>query len=331
MKGKSIALFVGSIILVCTWAMPVLAVSDSLVINKLFYRPTNGSFIGQWVELYNTSDEDIDLTTVNLTLQASSTSGWTGSTININISALVDSSNSVIKAHNSFLISNTVTIDIGSGPITPNCYYDGGGITTNPTTSHPARGIRILMDGVVIDTLIYGKVVPAGEETNPDLIDPDEFYEGSEPDNEIPTVPTTGLGWGLVRVIGTGGEPMDTDENNPTTASGSDWEAKLQSEMDPTPGPLVVSDPPVGALYSCAVDETSCVVAWECSNYDSYKIYWKNKMSDTWNEVNGDALNDITVNSGLIIFEDVNVDPDMPAGAFETVSGRLYKITLTNN
>ncbi|MDX9702981.1 MAG: hypothetical protein RBU23_08055 [Candidatus Auribacterota bacterium] len=328
MKGKYTVLLAASIITLCTWAVPVFAVSDSLVINKLFYRPADFGFMGQWVELYNTSDNDIDLSSVTVVLQATSVAGgWTGGTININISALVDSANSVIKANSSFLISNTVTVDIGTEPITPNLYYEDGVITTFPTTSHPARGIRILMDGTVVDTLIYGI---QRAETNPDLIDPEGFYAGSEPDNEIPTVPNTALGWGLVRVTNIQGEPVDTDENNPNTATGSDWYAVEQANMNPTPGPQVTSTPPVGALYSCEVDTTSFVVSWECSNYTSYKIYWKNIGTAQWNEIDGDALDDITESEGLIVFEDLNKDPDMPAGNFNTVNGRLYKLTLAN-
>ncbi len=333
MKGKSVALFLGSIILICLWVVPVFAVSDSLVISKVYYSDLGS----QWVELYNTSDNDIDLTSVSLSLQASSPAGsWTGSIPPITISTLVDSSNSVIKAHNSFLISTTATVSTEVGGetvvVTPNLYYADGLLATTPTSMHPVRGLRIWLDGVIVDSLLYGKAYEEGEESNPDQLDSTEFYSGSEPENETPIVETVPYGWGLVRVTNTQGEPVDTDENNTATTTGSDWEAVILDAMDPTPGPeVIITNPPVGEVISCDVGTTSCLVSWSCSNYDTYQILWKSVGDTEWNQVNGMALIDVTVDSGIITFEDFNADPDMPSGDFDTISNRLYKLVLVKN
>lgn len=331
MKGKSFILFLSVLCVAGFWCMSAFAISDSLVINKVFYRPTDFSTNGQWIELYNNSDNDIDLTNVNVVIQGATANDWYGP-IQINLSAEVDAANSVIKAHNSFLISNTVTVSIGTESVTPNLYHDGV-LAYLPNTYQDedgmVRGVRVLMDGVVVDSVLYGIQPEEGEPSNPNELDDSEFYAGSEPDNETPTVEDTARGWGLVRITNASSEPVDTDET-PT----SDWQHALQEDMDPTAGPQVTpSDPPVAALYSCIVDSTSCMVAWECSNYDSYQIYWRNASSPAWNQIDGAAVGDITVDSGtgLIMFEDFNLDPDMPTGDFSAIETRMYKLVLIKN
>ena len=345
MKGKSVAIFLSSITLLCLWGIPVFAVSDSLMISKVFY----GNINNQWIELYNASDDDINLKDVTVVIQAAAGMTWDegASAPQIQISANVDAANSVIKAHGSFLISNAATISITMADnsveyTTPNYQYTEKPYLTNfPFGNYPVRGFQLSMNGELVDSVMFGLPYEEGEESNPQSegLFVDEFYDGPEPDNEAPIL--TGLydddgsltsAAGLVRVTDANGDTVDTDENNSATANGSDWIVVPLTQMDPTPGEEVtVIISPTGVVNSFDVGNTSCLVSWECEDFDTYRIYWKSVGDTEWNQLDGMALINVTIVSGLITFEDFNTDPDMPTGDFSTVSNRLYKLVLVKN
>ncbi len=72
------------------------------------------------------------------------------------------------------------------------------------------------------------------------------------------------------------------------------------------------------------------VLMWEGGNNGNYKIYWRDSYNDTWNQVDGNALNFITEDTDNHIFYwiDTGDDPDMTTGTPNGtgVAYREYKV-----
>ena len=74
----------------------------------------------------------------------------------------------------------------------------------------------------------------------------------------------------------------------------------------------------------------SAVIIWEGGNNGNYNIFWRDSSSDTWNRIDGNALNFITEDPDNHIFSwtDTGEDPDMTTGAPNStgVTYREYKV-----
>ena len=333
MKCRSLFIFLSVIGSLLVFGSQGYCVSDSLIINEIYY--SDGGFAGtnQWIEIYNTSDEDIDLTTTSVRLESSGSTVWSGSGsggIVIDLSSMITSGNSVIKANDYFLISNTMTIEIDGTSTTPNMFYEDGKMFNLPLQvySAPTRGVRIVVDEVVTDAIMYAHYTDFANKpidpVNPKGLDVSEFYDGAEPTVSAPILETLPSGWGYARKV----DGVDTDENNTDPNGSSDWEAVALVNMTPTAGPEVTL--PTAQCYSMetATDgaDDGMLVFWEIENAESVVIYWKEKLGDSWNAVDGDALNDVEIHvaEGMVSFFDRNADPDMPEGEFSAVVGSRY-------
>ncbi|MCD6461074.1 lamin tail domain-containing protein [bacterium] len=339
MKCRFLFIFFSMIVSFFIITAPGYCISDSLLISEIYYNSGAYNGANQWIEIYNTSDQDIDLSTTSVTIESSSQTVWVGGgmSINIDLSSMITTGNSIIKANDYFLIANTVSVEIGSNSITPNMVYEGGRMFNAPNAwtaaTSPTRGVRIKVDNEVKDAIMYGIYYDGNgdliDPINPAQLDVDGFYAGPEPDTEAPVLESVPAQWGFARKVDGQGVPVDTDENNTASDGPSDWNSVALENMTPTAGPEVVL--PTVACYSIetateGVDK-GMLVFWEMQNAQNFTIYWKKKINDPWNPVDGDALNDIEVHAaeGMVSFFDKNVDPDMPAGDFNLVGSRYYK------
>ncbi|MEW6534346.1 MAG: lamin tail domain-containing protein [Candidatus Auribacterota bacterium] len=162
---------------------------QKLVINEVYYA-FDGGTVGQWVELYNSGDEAIDLSSANLRLQISSSTSWvTGGAQEFSLTM-----NYTIAPGTYFLISNTANA-LGTNLYAD--YVNTSLLVSKPVGIFSVRGVRILLNGVVSDAILYGK--PDGSSTNMAALDPTGYYSGGGAVSAVPIVSGTPNNFSLTR------------------------------------------------------------------------------------------------------------------------------------
>lgn len=244
MLGKKIIATKILAILFFSVSVNLYAASTSLVINELFYFTDDGGAgdTGQWLELRNLSTtESIDLSATLLTVEVSSSTVWQGGTaLSYNISG-----SHIIAPGEYFLISNTAD-NLGLGGdfiyadyVVSDIPFLRRGVGSVNTST---RGVRIKLDGDIIDSVLYGRT--DGTSVNTQQLDVDGYFVLNPPAGPPPTNPSqvsilagTAQGNSLGRDQIT---PIDTDQL-------SDWE--LFATPTPQAGNTTVPEPSVVLLF----------------------------------------------------------------------------------
>lgn len=207
----------------------------SIIINEVYYKTESGNTLGQWIELYNTSaTESINLGTTSLRLEMSGSTSWTaGGSKSLDIV-----SSHIIGPQEYFLISN-VSTDLGNNIFADYVSSLNWLLPTPTTSTYSTRGIRLKLDGVIQDAILYGKV--DGTSTNNGNLDPSGYYAGGGLIGNVPIVAGTSNGYSL-------GRENFVDNNLP-----SDWHifatSTPQNGAEPIPEPCTMAVFLFGMVY----------------------------------------------------------------------------------
>lgn len=313
---KKVNLVLMSFLLTIFFTGVAFAISDALIISEICYLPEGGGVTGQFIELYNTSSESIDLTETEVTIQASGRGTWTGGgSISFKLSDYVTPGNSVIAAGGYFLISNALEVTFGGETKIPNAYIDDQvKILAKPSNNlaYPARGVRIVdNEGNIVDTLLYG--THNFSFTNTAMLQTAGYVSGTT-DINTPTVDIDSIG---------DGNSISRKVLSDNDGGSTEWE--VTATPTPTAGdPL----PNTATNFSIGMVNGEPMISWTTVYDTGVIIYWTDDIvNGTWTAVDGDALDDVTTYGAqaFVVWVDKNSSTDMPAD-FSTVSKRYYKL-----
>ncbi len=292
------------------------AISDALIISEICYLPEGGGVSGQFIELYNTSSEAIDLTESEITIQASGRGSWTGGgSVSFKLSDYITPANTLIAAGGYFLISNAVEVTFGGVTKMPNVYIDDKvKILAKPSDNmaYPARGVRIIdNEGNIVDSLLYGS--HKFSFTNTAMLQSAGYVSGSTDINtSTVNIDSMGNGNSISRKV-----LSDNDGGSP------EWE--VIASPTPVAGDML---PNSATNFSIGMVNGEPMISWTTVYKSGVIIYWTDDIvNGTWNAVDGDALNDLTTYGAqdFVVWVDTNSSPGMPAD-FSTVAKRYYKL-----